>query len=130
MSRIGKKPIVIPDKVQVSVQGKEVKVKGPLNSMAYQLPENISLSVKDNQIIVETAGGDPKAAGMNHGTTRTRLYNIVFGVSTGFSKVLELQGLGYRAQVQGSKLNLELGFSHPILFASRRPWGWRDARSP
>jgi len=115
MSRIGKLPISIPAKVKVEVHGQEVKATGPLGTLSYTLPQNISAAIDGDKINVAMAGNDP-VVNMLYGTARARLNNVVHGVNDGFSKVLEINGLGYRAQVQGAKLSLELGFSHPVLF--------------
>lgn len=114
MSRIGNKIITIPEKVKVTVSGKAVNVQGPLGTMEYTLPEYITAKVDGNTLVVEN-NSSTKESNMMHGTTRARLYNLVTGVSSGYSKILELHGLGYRAQLKGKQLNLELGFSHPVL---------------
>ncbi|MDD2772630.1 MAG: 50S ribosomal protein L6 [Elusimicrobiales bacterium] len=116
MSKIGKQPIPIPEKVKLAVLGRQVSAEGPMGKLSYDLPENIGVSVKDNRLFVQMTGGEPKLVRMDFGTTRARLSNIVQGVSAGFAKVLEISGLGYKAQLQGNKLNMELGFSHPVLF--------------
>lgn len=116
MSRIGKKPIQIPDKVKVSVQGRAVNVDGPMGKLSYTLPEHINAEVKDGIVNLAISGGDPRQSNMLHGTARARIFNLVQGVVSGFSKTLEISGLGYRAALQGAKLNMELGFSHPVLF--------------
>ncbi|MFA5162643.1 MAG: 50S ribosomal protein L6 [Elusimicrobiales bacterium] len=115
MSKIGKKPIAVPDKVKVSVSGQQFSAEGPLGKMSYTLPEHIGVTVKDGKLFVEMSGGERRLVNIHHGTTRARLANIVTGVSAGFAKTLEINGLGYKAQVQGTKLNMELGFSHPVL---------------
>ncbi len=115
MSKIGKKPIQIPAKVKVEVKGTSLKATGPLGTMAYTLPEGITANI-DGAVLTFTADAkrfdDLKAL---YGTTRARVANIVAGVETPFTKVLEINGLGYKAVVQGNKLNLELGFSHPVI---------------
>ena len=115
MSRIGEKPIQVPSKVKVEVNGSALKATGPLGTLSYTIPEGISAKLEG---AVLTFSVDPKReAELNaiYGTTRARVANIVSGVETAFTKVLEVNGLGYKAVVQGSKLNLELGFSHPVL---------------
>lgn len=115
MSRIGKKPIQVPSKVKVEVNGSALKATGPLGTLSYTIPEGISAKLEG---AVLTFSVDPKreeALNAIYGTTRARVANIVSGVETAFTKVLEVNGLGYKAVVQGSKLNLELGFSHPVL---------------
>ena len=116
MSRIGKQIIPIPDKVKLALQGQTVKIDGPLGSMHYDLPGNLKADLKDGKLSLAIDGGDPRMMNMLHGTARSRISNMVKGVSTGFEKVLEMQGLGFKAQLAGAKLNMELGFSHPVLF--------------
>jgi len=117
MSKIGKKPITVPDKVKIAVSGQSFNAEGPLGKMSYALPEHIGAIVKDGKLFVEMSksGGDRHRINVLHGTTRARLANLLSGVSAGFTKVLELNGLGYKAQLQGAKINMELGFSHPVL---------------
>ena len=115
MSRIGKKPIQVPAKVKVELKGSALKATGPLGTLSYTIPEGITAKLEG---AVLSFSVDPKReAELNavYGTTRARVANIVNGVETPFSKVLEVNGLGYKASVQGNKLNLELGFSHPVL---------------
>lgn len=115
MSRIGKKIIQIPEKTKVEVKGGTVVATGALGSLSYNLPEGFKAEINGSQMNIVLTG-DQKALNALHGTTRANINNIVQGVSTGFSKFLEIQGLGYKAVVQGTKLNLELGFSHPVIF--------------
>ncbi|MFA6583348.1 MAG: 50S ribosomal protein L6 [Elusimicrobiaceae bacterium] len=114
MSRVGKKPITIPAKVKVTVNGSEVKAEGPLGKLEFTLPKTISATIDGNQLLV-TKDEAVYGNGALFGTARARINNLVHGVLSGFEKVLIVNGLGYRAQVQGQKLNLELGFSHPVL---------------
>lgn len=115
MSRIGKKPIQIPGKVKVEIKGASLKATGPLGTLSYTIPEGIS-AVIDGAVLTMVVAPE-KAAELNalHGTTRARIANVISGVETAFTKVLEINGLGYKAVVQGKKLNLELGFSHPVI---------------
>jgi large subunit ribosomal protein L6 len=113
MSRIGKQPIDIPEKVTVAVQNGKVTVQGPLGNLNFNLPEAIEVSQKEKKLFVEVKKEKFSAI---HGTVRAALKNLIEGVSKGFTKTLEIKGLGYRVQVAGSKLNLELGFSHPVIF--------------
>ena len=115
MSRIGKKPIAIPAKVKVEVKGQDVKATGPLGTLAFTMPHGISAKVEGAVLTFETAKGREKELNALYGTTRARVANIVTGVETAFIKVLEINGLGYKASLQGKQLNLELGFSHPVL---------------
>ncbi|WP_396424983.1 50S ribosomal protein L6 [Lactococcus lactis] len=111
MSRIGNKVIVIPAGVSVEVNGATVTVKGPKGELVRSFNENITLDIAENEITVKRPN-DTKEMKMLHGTTRALLANMVEGVSTGFSKALEMIGVGYRAQLQGTKLVLSVGKSH------------------
>lgn len=114
MSRIGKLPIAIPSGVEVKVgDGNFVTVKGPKGTLERKLSTEISVVVEDNQVVV-TRPSDLKKHRALHGLTRTLVANMVEGVTNGFSKVLEINGVGYRAQKQGKKLVLSLGYSHPV----------------
>lgn len=113
MSRIGKRPIPIPQKVTVTIDGQHVAVKGPKGELSRELPSEVVISQEDGTILV-TRRDDSRVARQRHGLCRTLVANMVQGVSDGFQKRLEIQGVGYRAQVQGRTLNLSLGFSHPV----------------
>lgn len=113
MSRIGNKVIVIPAGVSVEVNGATVTVKGPKGELVRSFNENITLDIAENEITVKRPN-DTKEMKMLHGTTRALLANMVEGVSTGFSKALEMIGVGYRAQLQGKKLVLSVGYSHQV----------------
>ena len=113
MSRIGKKPVLIAKGVEVQVSGRQVNVKGPLGQMSWGLAEGMSVEVKDNHIHVGRNGETPKLKAL-HGLTRMELHNLVEGVTKGYERTLELTGVGYRAQVQGQNLNLNVGFAHPV----------------
>ena len=114
MSRIGKMPVVIPQGVTVDIQpGNVVTVKGPKGELKAELDREMTLEQKDNEIIV-TRPDDLKRHKALHGRTRALLHNMVVGVTDGFTKTLEINGVGYRAQKQGKKLVLSLGYSHPI----------------
>jgi large subunit ribosomal protein L6 len=117
MSRIGNKEVEIPDKVKVNIDSEgSVSVEGPKGKLNWKLPRNIKASVKDNHVSVvrETETRSVKAL---HGLSRSLVHNMVQGVSEGFSKQLEIEGVGFKAAVQGSTLNLSLGFSHPVPFS-------------
>jgi large subunit ribosomal protein L6 len=113
MSRIGKQPIAIPDGVNVAVDPGRVTVNGPLGELTQNVPARILIEKEDGQLLVKrpTERGDDRAL---HGLTRSLVANMVEGVTNGFEKRLEIQGVGYRAQLQGSKLVLALGYSHPV----------------
>ncbi len=114
MSRIGRLPVVIPQGVTVDVQpGNVVTVKGPKGELTRTFSTDMTIEVKDNEIVV-TRPNDLKRNKAFHGLTRALLHNMVTGVSDGFQKVLEINGVGYRATKQGNKLVLSLGYSHPI----------------
>jgi large subunit ribosomal protein L6 len=114
MSRIGRMPIAIPSGVDVKIsENNQVTVKGPKGTLDKQLPSEIALTIEDNQIIV-TRPNDLKKMKSLHGLTRTLLANMVEGVANGYQKILEINGVGYRAAKQGNKLVLSLGYSHPV----------------
>ncbi|WP_114572160.1 50S ribosomal protein L6 [Exiguobacterium flavidum] len=113
MSRIGKKPVVIPAGVTVTVENNSVTVKGPKGELTREFSPTMAINVEENQVIV-TRPNDEKANRTIHGTTRALIANMVEGVNNGFSKTLDIQGVGYRAQKQGNKIVLNLGYSHPI----------------
>jgi large subunit ribosomal protein L6 len=117
MSRIGNKPVDIPDKVKVNIADDgAVSVEGPKGKLTWQLPRQIKASVKDNHISIarEAEARNVKAL---HGLSRALVHNMIVGVSEGFTKNLEIEGVGFKAAVQGQNLNLSLGFSHPVLFS-------------
>jgi large subunit ribosomal protein L6 len=113
MSRVGKQPIEIPSGVQVDVQGSTVTVKGPKGELSREVPRDIKVIVEDGTVRVERPSDQPRQRSM-HGLTRTLIANMVTGVREGFSKTLELQGVGYRAAMQGNALVLSVGYSHPV----------------
>lgn len=115
MSRIGKKPIVLPSGVQVTEQASKITVKGPKGTLNYTLPPHISLEQKEGKLHLRRKE-ESVAARSLHGVSQTTLQNMVKGVVENFSKDLEIQGVGYRAEVKGKNLQLSLGFSHPVLF--------------
>lgn len=115
MSRIGKKPIQVPAKVKVEIKGAEIKATGPLGALGYTIPEGISAKLEGAVLTLHVEKAREAELNALYGTTRARIANIVAGVETAFTKTLEINGLGYKAIVQGKKLNLELGFSHPVL---------------
>lgn len=114
MSRIGKQPIPIPSGVDVKIDGTTVTVKGPKGELTRTLSSLMSIKEEEGQILVERPDDSREARSM-HGLTRTLISNMVVGVSEGFSKKLQLMGVGYRAQMKGSDLEMQLGYSHPVL---------------
>ena len=115
MSRIGKKPINIPTGVTVSISDNSVLIKGPKGELKRDLHRDIAIEVKDNQIFV-TPKKDTKKISALWGLTRSLVANMVDGVTRGFEKKLEFEGIGYRAQLDGDSLVMQLGFSHPVRF--------------
>jgi large subunit ribosomal protein L6 len=113
MSRIGKQPIAIPPKVKVEVKGQRVLVEGPKGKLHFDLPRRTSLKVDDGKVLVSRQGDDAQAKAL-HGLSRALVNNMVRGVSEGFVKKLEIQGVGFKAAVQGNSVNMNLGYSHPI----------------
>jgi large subunit ribosomal protein L6 len=114
MSRIGKNPIAIPAGVTVEVNAAVVTVKGKLGQLTQDFTDNVTVKVEGDQVLVERAA-DSKQERAQHGLYRALINNMITGVSTGFTKELELVGVGYRASNQGNKLDLALGFSHNIV---------------
>ena len=115
MSRIGRLPVPLADGAKVEVSGRTVTVKGPKGSLAQELPGGISAELADGKILVKRRD-DSKPQRALHGLTRALLNNAVVGVTKGFSKDLEIQGVGYRAQVAGTTVSFTLGYTHPIEF--------------
>ncbi|MBV9462950.1 MAG: 50S ribosomal protein L6 [Verrucomicrobiae bacterium] len=115
MSRIGNKPVSYTDKVKVALEGRRIKIEGPKGKLDWELPVGISAKVENQSIHFERKADSAEQKAL-HGLSRSLAQNMVRGVTEGFQKKLEIQGVGFKAAVQGSKLNLSLGFSHPILF--------------
>jgi large subunit ribosomal protein L6 len=115
MSRIAKQPVEIVKGVSVELKDGEVSVKGPQGVLSMQLNPETSVTQEDDKLLVSAASGSRFARAMA-GTTRALLHNMVTGVHSGFERKLELVGVGYRAQAQGNKLNLTLGYSHPVVY--------------
>jgi large subunit ribosomal protein L6 len=116
MSRIGKMPIAIPDKVKIEPKGSAVEVTGPLGKLTQVLPPGITVKIEKNQALVEKTDQAGEKGSALHGLGRSLVQNAVIGVTQGFKKELEIVGLGYRAQVAGDKLTMTLGFAHPVEF--------------
>lgn len=116
MSRVGKHPINIPDGVDVKIQKNHISVKGPKGQLAWDYPHGMKVSLQDKQIVVERPS-DAKQYRALHGTTRNIIANMVTGTSTGYQRVLEINGVGYRAQVQGQKISFSLGYSHAVEYS-------------
>lgn len=114
MSRIGKAPIALPDKVKVTIDGPDVTVKGPRGKLAMSFNPDITVAEEDGQLII-TRPSDQRHHRALHGLTRALLNNMVVGVSEGFSKVLEIHGVGYTSEMRGDALVMRLGFSHEVV---------------
>ena len=115
MSRIGKKPVELPSGVSASVNGGEVKVKGPKGELAFIVSDEMDVAM-DGNLITVAPKEQTKSARQKWGMSRTMIDNLVVGVSNGFTKELEIQGVGYRAAVQGKNLQLQVGLSHEVLY--------------
>ena len=113
MSRIGRKPIALPKGVDVNIKGSDVTVKGAKGTMSFSIMPNIAVEMDDGTLVVKRES-EEKSVRAAHGMTRAILSNMVTGVNQGFERVLEIIGVGYRAQMQGKNLVLALGFSHPV----------------
>ena len=114
MSRIGKLPVQIPDGVEVKLEGNLVTAKGPMGTEQVQVRDEIEVKIEGKEIILTRKVDDRKSRSL-HGLSRTLVNNAVIGVKEGFTKKLEIQGVGYRAQMQGNAINLQLGYSHPVV---------------
>lgn len=115
MSRVGKKPIVIPSGVKVAFNAPVVEVQGKGGNLKKTLPSSVKVEVKGTEVHIQNLSKDVTAKAL-HGLSRTLVQNMVIGVTDGYKKELELQGVGYRAQAQGNKLTIQVGFSHPVEF--------------
>jgi large subunit ribosomal protein L6 len=113
MSRIGKQPVAIPAKVKVEVKGQKVFVEGPKGKLDFELPRRTAAKVENGNVLISRQGDDAQAKAL-HGLSRSLVNNMVKGVSDGFVKKLEIQGVGFKAAVQGKNVNLSLGYSHPL----------------
>jgi large subunit ribosomal protein L6 len=113
MSRIGKQPVTIPSGVTVKVEGGQIQVKGPKGELSGSVPRGIGAKLEDGRLVFEREN-DTKPIRANHGLARALANNMVVGCSEGFTRRLEIEGVGYRADVKGKVLNLLLGFSHPV----------------
>jgi large subunit ribosomal protein L6 len=116
MSRVGKQPVPVPNGVTATVSGQQCGVKGPKGQLSVEVHPSIRVSLDDNQLVVTRPSDAPEHRAL-HGLTRALVANMVVGVTDGFRKSLELRGTGYRAQLQGQSLLLNIGFSHPVVIA-------------
>ncbi len=115
MSRVGKKAIPMPKGVEVWAEGRAVRVKGPKGESAYTLPDGFQLEVAAGSAVIRCQRDDPQASPL-HGLARSLVANMVRGVSDGFSRVLEIEGMGYKVELKGKNLEFQLGYSHPVVF--------------
>ena len=115
MSRIGRLPVAVPNGVQINVQGSDVHVKGPKGELKRTFSPEIGIALEDGNIVITRKSDHPKERAL-HGTTRALLANMVRGVSSGFETILQVEGVGYRAELQGKDLALFVGYSHPVKF--------------
>src|SRR5262245_57832640 len=115
MSRIGKKPLPVPQGVTVKVDGSRVSVKGPKGELSRKLHEELKVKLENNQLLVERPSDESRHKAL-HGLSRTLLRNMIEGVTQGFAKTLEIQGVGYKAEVRPPGIRLTVGFSHPVDF--------------
>jgi len=113
MSRIGKLPVAVPPKVKVEIKGQKVFVEGPKGKLDFELPRRTSAKIDGGNVVISRDGEDAEAKAL-HGLSRALVNNMVKGVSEGFVKKLEIQGVGFKAAVQGKNVNLALGYSHPL----------------
>ena len=113
MSRVGRLPVAVPSGVQVQINGSDVRVKGPKGELKRTFSPEIGIALEGSTVHVTRASDEARIRAL-HGTTRALINNMVVGVSTGFTKVLEVDGVGYRAEMSGANLLLNLGFSHPV----------------
>ena len=115
MSRIGNKPITVPSEVKVTVDGQKVTVTGPKGTLEREIHKNISLEINDNIIKVTRKDNEPANRSL-HGLTRSLINNMIIGVTSEYTKELQINGVGYRVAKQGTGLNMSLGYSHPVIF--------------
>ena len=115
MSRIGRKPVSIPQGVQVNLDGAVIRAEGPKGKLSQPVPEGLSAKIENNQLVISRSGEDRKVRAL-HGLARALVANMVTGVKDGFERKLEIVGIGYRAQLQGRAIQLALGYSHPVIF--------------
>ena len=115
MSRIGKVPVVVPRDVKVKIENSHAVVEGPKGKLSLSIPLGIALEEKEGKIFVKRLS-DAKQNLANHGTVKRNLENVMVGVTQGYKKTLEIQGVGFKAQIQGQKLTLNVGLSHPVEF--------------
>lgn len=117
MSRIGNKPVAVVDGVEVKIDGQKITVKGPKGTLEREIHKNISIAMKENNVIVSRSNDEPLNRSL-HGLTRTLISNMITGVKEEYTRELQINGVGYRVNKQGNDLNLVLGYSHPVVFVA------------
>ena len=115
MSRVGKKPVPVPSNVKVDFKNGLISVEGPKGKLEYTIPQNFKIFIKDGYIVIEKPSSSKQDRAF-HGLIRAIINNLIKGVTEGYKKELEIKGVGFKAQVQGDKLQLTLGFSHPVIY--------------
>ncbi len=115
MSRIGNKPITVPSEVKITIEGQKITVTGPKGTLEREIHKNISIEMKDNIIKVIRKDNEPANRSL-HGLTRSLINNMIIGVTSEYTKELQVNGVGYRVAKQGTGLNMSLGYSHPVIF--------------
>ncbi len=115
MSRIGRKPIPVPTGVDIKVAGDVVSIKGPMGKLDWKLTEGMSVGVNDGQVVV-TRSGDARQLRAMHGLVRAELSNMIQGVTKGYEKAMEISGVGYKAQLQGREMSINVGYIHPVTY--------------
>jgi large subunit ribosomal protein L6 len=115
MSRIGKLPVPVPENVTVELDGLNISVKGPKGELARTMPEGVTIGIDDDGAVLVTRNGDSRTERSRHGLVRSLIHNMIVGVTDGYSKKLELVGVGYRAAAKGSDVELQVGYSHPVV---------------
>jgi large subunit ribosomal protein L6 len=118
MSRIGKAPIEVPDQVEIDTSGREIRIKGPKGELTVPVGRGVEVKEEDGSIVLTRASDSPEHKAM-HGLTRSLLQNAVTGVTDGFARTLLIQGVGYRGSLQGQDINLQVGYSHPVVISPR-----------
>jgi large subunit ribosomal protein L6 len=118
MTRIGRAPVEVPDKVEIDISARTIKVKGPKGELTVPVGRGVEIRQENGNIVVERASDAPEHKAM-HGLTRSLVQNAVTGVTDGFTKTLQIQGVGYRGSLQGRDINLQVGYSHPVTISPR-----------
>jgi large subunit ribosomal protein L6 len=116
MSRIGRAPVEVPDKVEVNISDETLRIKGPRGELNVHVGRGVAVKQEDGNIVVERQSDAPEHRAM-HGLTRSLIQNAVTGVTEGFAKTLQIQGVGYRGSLQGRDINLQVGYSHPVIIS-------------